>query len=103
MTPLNVISTEPMVRQRPEDEAGSEWRNLLKGRSVTLSGVRVNPALTSRFPRGATFNIVGPVHPADVDAQGSNNIENGTSAAPGTFPRVEPVNVRDHQFGGMLG
>ncbi len=35
------------------------------------------------FPRGATFNIVGPNHAAYVDVRVSNNIENGTSAARG--------------------
>jgi hypothetical protein len=35
----------------------------------------------ARFPGGATFIIVGPHHPADVDDRESNNIEDGTSAA----------------------
>ncbi len=38
------------------------------------------------FPRGATFNIVGPKNPADVDGRVSNNIENGTSTARGLYP-----------------
>ena len=39
--------------------------------------------ISALFPRGATFNIVGPIDPADVDVRVSNNIENGTSAARG--------------------
>jgi hypothetical protein len=38
-------------------------------------------AFRTRIPRGATFNIVCPNQPADVDVQVSNNVENGTSAA----------------------
>ena len=37
----------------------------------------------TRYPRGATFNIVGSNHSADVDDRVSNNIENGTSAVRG--------------------
>ena len=40
------------------------------------------------FPGGATFNIVGPDHPGDVDGRASNNIENGTSAA------RDPIHLR---------
>ena len=46
------------------------------------------PALRARFRarflRGATFNIVGPMPPADGVFRVSNNIENGTSTARGT-------------------
>jgi hypothetical protein len=35
----------------------------------------------TRFPRGATFNIVCPKRSADRDIHVSNNVENGTSAA----------------------
>ena len=45
---------------------------------------------TARFPGGATFIIVGPHHPADVDDRESNNIEDGTSAAHGPFPHALP-------------
>ncbi len=39
--------------------------------------------IRTRFPRGATLNIVGSQNPADLDARVSNNIESGTSAARG--------------------
>ena len=39
------------------------------------------PRISTRFPGGATFNIVGPRRLADRDDLESNNIENGTSAA----------------------
>jgi len=42
--------------------------------------------LRAPFPRGATFIIVGPTHPAYVNVRESNNIEDGTSAARGPFP-----------------
>jgi hypothetical protein len=45
-------------------------------------------ALLARFPRGATFNIVGLNRLSDVNVRVSNNIENGTSAARGSFPRA---------------
>ncbi len=37
--------------------------------------------ISMRFPRGATFNIVGLARLADGDDRVPNNIENGTSAA----------------------
>ncbi len=46
--------------------------------------------IPTRFPRGATFNIVGPNHLAYVDVRLSNNIENGTSAARGSYPHDLP-------------
>jgi hypothetical protein len=39
------------------------------------------PTFRPVFPRGATFNIVGSKHSANVVDRVSNNIENGTSAA----------------------
>jgi hypothetical protein len=50
--------------------------------------VRANPPLWTRFPRGATFNIVGPKCPADVNVGAPNNIENGTSTAHWLSERV---------------
>jgi hypothetical protein len=47
------------------------------------------------FPRGATLNIVGPDCLAEVTVLESNNIENGTSAARGSFPHA-PTSRRDH-------
>ncbi len=44
----------------------------------------------TRFPGGATLNIVGPRLPADVDDRAPNNVENGTAAARGTFPHALP-------------
>ncbi len=38
--------------------------------------------------RGATFNIVCPSHRADMNARESNNIENGTSTARGSYPHA---------------
>jgi len=35
----------------------------------------------TRFPRGATRNIVGPFRPTDGGPRTPNNIANGTSAA----------------------
>jgi hypothetical protein len=46
--------------------------------------------LVTAFPGGATLNIVGPRHPAYVDVRVSNNVENGTSAARGSFPNAYP-------------
>jgi hypothetical protein len=57
-----------------------------------LDGARLLAVrISTRSPRGATFNIVGPRHfgdgdvgpkaQADVDDRASNNIENGTAAA----------------------
>jgi len=46
--------------------------------SVFQSGFAF-PMLTASFPRGATFNIVGPNRVPDVDGCESNNVENGTS------------------------
>jgi len=37
----------------------------------------------TRYPRGATFNIVCPNRHADSDVRVSNNVENGTSIARG--------------------
>jgi len=34
--------------------------------------------ISTRFPGVATFNIVGPGVPADFEADGSNNVEDGT-------------------------
>ncbi len=42
--------------------------------------------ISTRYSRGATFNIVGSNHSANVDDRASNNIENGTSTARGPFP-----------------
>jgi hypothetical protein len=42
------------------------------------------------LPRGATLNIVGSHHFADADIRESNNVENGTSAARGSFPQAPP-------------
>jgi hypothetical protein len=62
-------------------------------RSLVPTGLLVRPTIlkvappphaariSTRFPGGATFNIVGPKPAADWDARASNNIENGTSAA----------------------
>jgi len=36
--------------------------------------------LSASYPRGATFNIVGPHRVADVEGFASTNVENGTSA-----------------------
>jgi hypothetical protein len=48
-----------------------------------------------RFPRGATLDIVRPRHPTDPEGRGSNNIKNGTSAAPGpTRPEREDGHTR---------
>ncbi len=58
-----------------------------------FSVVRVSPAFTACFPRGATFNIVGPNHAAYVDVRVSNNIENGTSAARDSFPHGPPFSL----------
>ncbi|MDX2438248.1 MAG: hypothetical protein QNL88_14520, partial [Acidobacteriota bacterium] len=41
-------------------------------------------------PRGATFNIVGPDHLADLDVRVSNNIENGTSVARDSYQHAHP-------------
>jgi len=35
-------------------------------------------AVWALFPGVATFNIVGPLQPADMGTLGSNNVENGT-------------------------
>ena len=42
--------------------------------------------ISTHFPRGATFNIVGSNHLADMDVREPNNIENGTSDERGPFP-----------------
>jgi hypothetical protein len=44
----------------------------------------VNLSFSSQFPQEATFDIVGPNHPADVDIHVFNNVEDGSSAARGT-------------------
>jgi hypothetical protein len=48
------------------------------------------PPFGTLFPRGATLNIVGPCHRADVYVRVPNNVENGTSAARDPFPHVLP-------------
>ena len=42
--------------------------------------------ISTLFPRGATFNIVGPKQHSGVSAGVSNNIENGTSTTRGSYP-----------------
>lgn len=51
---------------------------------------------SARFPGEATFNIVGPQQTTDRDIGESNNIENGTPAARGSYPKEDPpqLNVR---------
>jgi hypothetical protein len=66
---------------------------LLERRSPTMRHVAPPPhagRFQALFPRGATFNIVGPNHPTDGDLRMSNKIENGTSAAQGLGGRVVP-------------
>jgi hypothetical protein len=58
---------------------GPSFRAFARGLTVCAS-----------FPRGATFNIVGPKLSADVNDHVSNTVENGTSAARGTLPRALP-------------
>jgi hypothetical protein len=47
--------------------------------------------ISALFPRGATLNIVGPYQSTDVDVRATNNIENGTSAAGGSYQHAFPV------------
>jgi len=49
------------------------------------------PTFRTIFPRGATFNIVGPHHPASMNIHVPNNIENGTSTARGPFQHCHPT------------
>ncbi len=55
--------------------------------------------MIARFPRGATFNIVCPNDFPDVIIRVSDNIENGTSAARGSFPRGFPEHPDCPLFG----
>ena len=68
---------------------GSQHRSE-KARPVDAGRIR------TRFPRGATLNIVGPHHLADRDTRGSNNVESGTSTARGTYQDAFPE--RGHRF-----
>jgi hypothetical protein len=56
------------------------------------------PTFRTRFPGGATFNIVGLRRFADGDVHESNNVENGTSAARGTFLSALPGRSLDTTF-----
>ncbi|MCJ7754831.1 MAG: hypothetical protein MUP13_09720 [Thermoanaerobaculales bacterium] len=55
--------------------------SVVKPRPIPIA--RLNPPFHTRFPRGATLNIVGPQRSAEVKAPESNNVQNGTSAARG--------------------
>jgi len=58
-----------------------------------LRDLRLNPILTARFPRGATFNIVRLWWYCRIEVDDPNNVENGTSTAPqapSPKPKKEP-------------
>ena len=76
----SVASGEISCRCRP-----SGWTN-----DAPFSSGRVNPAFGTRFPRGATFTIVGPHRDTDGGVRGSNKSENGTSAARGRIRTCFP-------------
>ena len=46
--------------------------------------------IRARFPRGATFSIVCPWLPANVDGRASYNAKDGASAARGLYPHALP-------------
>jgi len=50
--------------------------------------------LSSRFPRGATLDIVCLQHLVDLEGRGSNNVKSGTSAAREPFLKALPGGVR---------
>jgi hypothetical protein len=82
-----------VLLQRPY-ACGTEASSELDG--AHPPGTRIR----TRFPSGATFNIVGPRVPADVDDRVSNNIENGTFAARVLAPRIlECLNVGEDVSG----
>jgi len=74
------------LTSRAEPPSKSAARNRLPtGVSVSPTTLKMAPpphrTFRSRFPCGATLNIVGPQQATYRDVGGSNNIENGTAAA----------------------
>ena len=66
-------------RERRVGETPGSCRRLSLAHEKAL--ISPTPTFHSRFPREATFNIVGSYRPGNVDIRVSNNVENGTSAA----------------------
>ena len=59
-----------------------------------LAGARPLVArISTRFPRRATFNIVGPKVPGDVDDRVSNNIEIPPPPHGSSYRTLECINV----------
>ena len=74
----------------PERMPGTPTRGESGCQAPPLNAVR----FPTRFPRGATFDIVCLEDPADLEEGGSDNVKNGTSTARGpTHPDCEDVHI----------
>jgi hypothetical protein len=96
---------QPAVDSGRNQRPGQRQRSAPRCQRIRSLNTRVAPSdfevarPSTRFPRGATVNIVCPNHPINLKQGGSNNVQNGTSSERGpTFS--EP---RLHQSRGRVG
>ena len=83
-------------------DGGRRWRKHGDSMAGEAPGKATPPPhsrFPTRFPRGATLDIVCPRPTGELEEQRPNNIKNGTSAAHGPFREaLRKIEIRNSKF-----